>query len=1296
MSDCLVVPVDVQAFCVGRPDVDPNNPHNTATFARLAPDFSILPVPGGAAVANLSELVLPEPFAQIGTADAMQPGVHLHWALPDALVRGAGDPTGDGTVAFPAVPNRWLVVRLLVVPPAAPGSGAGSGPTAGGPESGTGVGAGAGSATLTSVAWVIESDREWFGDPASARDAASRTAPITPDPVTMRPYVKVGRVFDLAGWSEDPTATFIARHNALGFGATEYAATYETSTNVFTFHDDFSDLAPAAITSGAEVGYLVAGWYRDPADDPVARLSSAADATVATLVAGLESGYRWTTALQADPPGGLPTALVCSGMIDGIVWNPATGYVSVPTPQDAPAVAVGNNRIEALSAWLAAQPMLAAMPAIEPLLATLQAGLLVDWATDLVSIEERLHALQFAARRGGTIWQIQSTRRDPDGVTRAVDPPTVPPVLPDGLGRRLNELNIAQAALDRAEDAIVSRRQQVFADWTKFMRLTYPPPGGVGAAVAIEPDDVRAFICSALAELNDRLAERDATLRPAVATLAAAMTTSLLASVIESLELVQIDGDRYWTPTDPVVLLAGPYADPHDRHGGDGRFTDAGYLVCRATSMLAESVSITLGGVRVAVHAADLPAPAGLAPGHDGPVDTLRALIGQASLTLPVAAPVIAAALIAAIDPNAADPVPDADTLAATLAAADSAWLTGAPATGAPATAGPSFAGTSPSPVGYCRWAGNPWIPLLLQWRVALQPQVAAGAGLAYLPDMLTRSYRLDDDEIDLTPATTALAGSGTIEVYSGTIGLAGRVDINLQRQVSTYLASYPAEAIDPEPRQVLEALGGVKVPMLAQALGGLREAVRMRHQILQLPVSDPLALADGPGASSFSNIDVPAAVADQNALAALPDSAYNPITAGSMTVLALRLVDAFGQVRDIDVTGEPPIRAAAMRPTVDPPGARPLLMRPRFAQPARLSLRWLSAGDDEVEMNTDPATSPICGWMLFNHLDASLMIYNAAGTTLGAFNTRGAFWQGAPGNAATYDRSLDEVLATANTHLGDVARGIARATEPLAFLTDLLRVIDTTTTLIEPRDAHHHRGTSVLFGQPLAIVRARLDLELQGLAAIDESWQALANAIAGGASPSSRPDAGFPDVNVPVRLGDITDLSDGLIGYFLEDGTPGAFGRFYAPAASARSTTGVVNPVTRPVTVTARDGSRQVIVTMLIDPRAAVHATTGILPVTSVAIPPPMYADALRRMSVVFLVAPLMTSALRTVVPLPTEPGATWSWISRGDDGWAVTDVAAPNPADAFGQPPQTLLEGWVALTPDPPLPPSPGASHD
>ena len=97
-----VVPVDVVAFCVGTTDAE-----RTGNFAGTTIDYSSLTAQnpqaflGGNASRGLgNDALIP-----------LEPGVHLHWALPDAITRATD--SGQG-LDFPAAPNRWLVTRLVL------------------------------------------------------------------------------------------------------------------------------------------------------------------------------------------------------------------------------------------------------------------------------------------------------------------------------------------------------------------------------------------------------------------------------------------------------------------------------------------------------------------------------------------------------------------------------------------------------------------------------------------------------------------------------------------------------------------------------------------------------------------------------------------------------------------------------------------------------------------------------------------------------------------------------------------------------------------------------------------------------------------------------------------------------------------------------------------------------------------------------------------------------------------------------------------------------------------------------
>lgn len=91
----LLVPIHLDAWVV--------DSQSQQAMALYEADFS-----------QLSRLLdpLPAPFYASSTARPLG-GVHLHWALPDALTHGGAADVG-AQFSFPLVPNRWLIARLGV------------------------------------------------------------------------------------------------------------------------------------------------------------------------------------------------------------------------------------------------------------------------------------------------------------------------------------------------------------------------------------------------------------------------------------------------------------------------------------------------------------------------------------------------------------------------------------------------------------------------------------------------------------------------------------------------------------------------------------------------------------------------------------------------------------------------------------------------------------------------------------------------------------------------------------------------------------------------------------------------------------------------------------------------------------------------------------------------------------------------------------------------------------------------------------------------------------------------------
>ena len=99
-AEKVLVPVDLRAYVAG---ADAEARADIAARTEAAADGSNLPPPFTA-------------------ADPLAAGVHLHWAMPDSLCRADPESNDDPRdLGLPAVPDRWLVVRLG--PPAAPAPG---------------------------------------------------------------------------------------------------------------------------------------------------------------------------------------------------------------------------------------------------------------------------------------------------------------------------------------------------------------------------------------------------------------------------------------------------------------------------------------------------------------------------------------------------------------------------------------------------------------------------------------------------------------------------------------------------------------------------------------------------------------------------------------------------------------------------------------------------------------------------------------------------------------------------------------------------------------------------------------------------------------------------------------------------------------------------------------------------------------------------------------------------------------------------------------------------------------------
>jgi hypothetical protein len=1215
------------------------------------------------------------PPAPFDTFTGRPAGVHLHWALPDGLTRGArAAPPSDAPLAagtdaaaeqpevanttrteFPAIPDRWLVARIV------------AGATATSPK--------------TATAWVVE----------SALDPARR------------------RVTPLATWREDRTDEPPPPITAMGPGEPTFVVYYDNTKNVLAFHDPLSGVASGPIT------YLVTGWFSEPARDPLhapstesawhaalqrlgwslsvaslERLDAAAreflraqhelglkskieesgpvfrsapsststkvgDVSASTGEATMRIGSaasRISKALGVDVllsrqryfEQHWPRQLLCHGAVFDVAWNGRgggfdTADAGVPRA-DAVKVAVGNSGAQALGALIAKTSGDAGM---ERTMAAFHAGSLADLSLEsgITRLEAAMHADDFTSKPGGFVLsEIEqgdlfppasgvesearpSNRSAPSGSTN---------VTSRAFGTLKVERNFFRAGLSLSD--LIDSTSSGGASTTQ-------PPGQAPAGSPRRSETVRRAM------------------------------------------------PRWYQPRDPVVLLSE--AKRSYKHGEDGALDPSGMLVCRVTGETVSQVGVNpwANEAGVAINGA----PVVDIRGSDLTTSDLRsgqipeecgALLYETLLLDPTIVPVARSVVVRKATSQRAAAPKNARMVTSAVAGTRylveqslPLWAYLSPNIDVQALAAISnITGTAPSKLALQLWR-RPWNPLELSWEIAWYPSPRG-----------ERDWTLGETDFDLlefdpadsahtTRLPTGTEGTAALVIQARTLLTPG-VARTMQKRLEKFLddeKQHVADEATPQQEQDLARVAQQfsNLDVLSSALGGTHLTLMARKPV--------------PGVAGAPNPEAWEPIAAQTVMYLL--------RAGHLRLQRARIIDTFGQFCDVaSTTLDAPIVAEDMKSRA---GASMLLMPPRIQQPTRLMFRLLDASDNAREATRDH--SPVCGWVVPDHLDEALEIFDAAGVSVGqlqpADDGRTLEWQGVPGQqeplGAPPRIAQPQVAGFVNGLLQWGLRDpeLAASADPPSetALSALLRMIDATLWTNDPVGRAGNEHLSVIIGHPMALVRSELRLEVESDA---DSRQMYIDAR-----------AELERTPIPVRLGELLALDDGLMGYFINDD----YSRFYpvheslapearpsgpnqgflgsAAAEPDMSPVPVEHPyVDRAPVVHIRPGQR-VVLTLLVDPRGAVHATSGIVPRKKIELMREHIAPALDAMALTFRVGPVLVDPDTIRMPVPAEIKGGWSWVRKVNvTTWQEDPVVKATQDALLPDVPALLSEGWLKVS--------------
>jgi hypothetical protein len=1098
-----------------------------------------------------------------------------------------------------------------------------------------------------------------------------------------------GRTVDLASWSEASGATGGRTPNfpseqltAMAGGDPAWAAAYDSAEDRFAMHDPLDDLTPADWQG--TLSYLVCGWWSKDACDPLyatgtagragrlATLNWSYTAAAPDVQAARDLAVQRGAQLGLGTPGGRSMASVST-----------SGAQAAPQPETVPQETLAGVAGTVIAGGSPPHPELTLLHGTVIGVRLAGPGDGGDDRPPAANVEVSVGASGTEAFAAMLALGQPAQQQVADEQLVAAFCAGLISMLdaPDGLVTLDQELQAAefiarpggQAATDRLVqgDRIAAARAKADAQDTAARQQR-----AAAAKRDLLDADKRAHFLAERSAYDTIGAHQQKNAAPA-------------GPVQLTPRNLTVAAPPWFFPADPVVSLRG--VNRSLRHGYGGRFSSDGSLACRVSGQ----ERVQFAGL---VDGAELVAPLG----HGGLPPECDDLLREAALD-----DTTQLAQTAAFAANARSlPVKQ---VAARLAAEHALrWDTTADPAGKDVLRAASlWAGTEPSPVATTFWR-QPWIPLFLEWELTLR-----------VDGQLDR-WRLTEVDLDVAAGASPDPGDAAAPVVtSGRVLLTSAAARKFAAEVAGFTAAEtqrgPALAVlKPGEQAALSAVAeaGARFDVLTGGLAGLRE------ELLGLAWAD----AGRVTLDSAGKRTPPAPVAPPVLL-----------RGGVARFTRMRIVDAFGRTIEIPPAS---ITGAAVAERLQPPPAgedmkgegsqAQLMLRPRLTRPARLELTFAdpAAPDGTVpgpatvdQVDPSRAVNPVCGWLVPDHLDGSLEVFDGAARQLGMLleDIQGrVVWEGAPGipgplgappaplpadDAGTrHVVRLAAAVVTADARARDAAAAAGQQPAESA-LSALLRTVDTTLWTVDPFGTTGTEHVAGLIGRPIAVVRMTLLLNvLDDLGAGPDAELTL-----DGAALAQR-QAAYDELaskRITVRLGELTRTDDGVLGYFTDDD----YSRFtpVSPEVLAAARAGgrqagqlsllgagsAADPAPLPVVHPFVDDSEQPLVTrpgqlvrltVLMVPGGAAHATCGLLPRTVTRLARDWTADALHQLSPSFRTGPVLLDPATVRLPKITALPASQVFTARVTQTTWQDDVIAAATQDALlPDEPPVLREGYV-----------------
>lgn len=1168
----------------------------------------------------------------------LEPGIHLHWILPDSFTHGIRN-SEAGEVSYPQVPDRWLVTRIVTRE-----------------ENQIEIFA-------SSKSFLVESNA--LVKKVSKENRGSSTFPIRKQ--DSLDYAYLGRSGELG--SMDEAEEYLDELTAVGYGEPTFGAYYQGCRNVFGFYDALEDVDEGQIT------YQICGWYSTPSKDPLYGINSEEE-----FEKKLKELY-WKIAKDTKEEGMLENnqteetefcqGTLCHGTICGMYWNGKNREYDTGIPSKAPKVAIGHSSQEAFAALLADAEDEEGTG--ERLASIFFGSQMEKWLEQdgILESEEKLHENTFDALYSEDKWILKRKPQQKEE-KETWD-------LSWELACKMDELNKSQRFGYELEAELLEKEKSLYFSWYKYTADRKKEKGW------LKEMKTGAERIQGLLKERKVLKKKLADLKRTILEMPLYEKEKQIGTVRDKYELMSCPEDRYFMPGEPVLLFAGAGMENTYNKSRDMGLTQDGKQLCRLPGQMIRQFRVNIDKYHIQETISLEFLSRYIVQGNRLP-SIIKKLLQETMLLSTDWAGVLAAYILK----RHGMPVMDSmfeEVREAVRQMQQGPYQALLFQENVQKWAGElNFQGIFPSKAAF-QYYVPPWNPLYMEW------------GIDYTPDSDTmdenatglKKWKLEDLDYQL---------KGNIGYYRKSAGCRGRMLItpHFMDTLGEVIQKY-VEQLEQRKLPIGEELLKLKeksmeIDMMSQRLNGFHEYFLMERIALQLPI-ECLWQQDADMEQVFSGFSVKQKERCfeniENHVFANPymEGIFSPIRAGYGVITQLRLVDTFGRVKSICNESNYELQARAMACSEnlreEKKDDKRIIFPPRIMQPVKIGASLLSVRDKEMETNEALCTSPIIGWFVPNYMDGSLMVLNEEGRPLGNFMTTvdrqrnyDVLWMNVPGDKEkvedkryTLPKEAKGELLTCLQEFYEAMK--ERVKEDFMALYDFVNYLCNEICGMNKPGGEWKKDLLHFIGRPLALVQTEFRLETKHKLSSPQTWRMEAeNAGEKGSSPWN--------IRLPVRLGQGRKQGDGLAGFFKHGEK--TYHRFYTYDYDRIPEDGFIVQ-NNEITLSCLDQKEQNRYTLLMDPTLPVHIISGILPVKKLQLPSELVSASLGKLKQEMPVYPLLTGIEQIQVPFMQIPERTWSWISVREEHYIEEDLQKQPSETAFETTyPIRLTEGWLKLT--------------